>query len=235
MSEPDEYDAYFVPLSLNNEDLDAIDAAASKARLHNHNTAEGHLARTPPSPDEFDAYDLSEFSAADFAAIDKLVDRLCGPSPLPPIHEVHNDHERDSTRSGSRVEGGSPGRGGGGVPNGGPAIEITVENDRKADPCRRLKDSRTKHAKRSPYDQFRKWRRVLTVTDIAGPSWQVLASSATRIGMTSAVTDVLFRLGVRCSSTMVFGNDEIGSSRIGHHLSLLRKGIPSPSLVKLLQ
>ncbi|TBU36401.1 exonuclease V a 5' deoxyribonuclease-domain-containing protein [Dichomitus squalens] len=172
MSEPDEYDAYFVPLNLNDEDLDAIDAAESRARPHSNSTTQDDLSHTPPSPDEFDAYDLSEFSAADLAEIDELVDRLHGHSPLPPIREVHDEHERPSASgSGSPRDRSSPRRGGGDVPNGGPAIEIALESAGKADPSRRLKDSWIKHTKRSPYEQFRKWNRLLTVTDIAGPSW----------------------------------------------------------------
>ncbi|KAI1793058.1 exonuclease V [Ganoderma leucocontextum] len=176
MSEQDEYDAHFVPFTLNRDDLDAIQAAEAKELSYDHTTehtsnSDSHRALrspTPPSPDEFDAYDLSEFSAEDFEQIDKLVHSICA-SPSPQIHEVHDRPTFSGTRS--PLERGSPTRGDGGVKNGGPSIEIALEPNRNADPPRRLKDSWIKHTKRSPYEQFRHWNRLLSVTDIAGPSW----------------------------------------------------------------
>ncbi len=178
MSEQDEYDAYFIPFSLNPDDLNAIQAAEATPLFHDHTTeptsnsnSHGVLrSHTPPSPDEFDAYDLSEFSAEDFEQIDKLVLSV-RPSPLPQIPERHDGTVSSESRS--PMESGSSTRGDGDVKNGGPSIEIALEHDRNADPPRRLKDSWTKRTKRSPYEQFRRWNRILSVTDITGPSWCV--------------------------------------------------------------
>ncbi|PIL31323.1 hypothetical protein GSI_06021 [Ganoderma sinense ZZ0214-1] len=176
MSEQDEYDAYFVPFTLNYEDLDAIQAAETRAlspkhatehtpELHSNNSPSSH---TPPSSDEFDAYDLSEFSAEDFVQIDKLVLSV-HPPPLPTIPERPDTTvSRDSQ---SPLGRGSPTGGDGGVKNGGPSIEIALERNRNADSPRPLKDSWIKRTKRSPYEQFRSWNRLLSVTDITGPSW----------------------------------------------------------------
>ncbi|KAM5535890.1 hypothetical protein V8D89_010508 [Ganoderma adspersum] len=176
MSEQDEYDAYFVPFTLNHEDLDAIQAAEARALSPDHPTEHTSESRphnplpshTPPSPDEFDAYDLSEFSPEDFEQIDKLALSVHTPPP-PAIFK-----RLDSTApTGSQIPSGrgSPTGGDGGVKNGGPSIEIALEPDRNADPPRRLKDSWIKRTKRSPYEQFRGWNRLLSVTDITGPSW----------------------------------------------------------------
>ena len=189
MSEQDEYDAYFVPFTLNHEDLDAIQAAEARALSPDHpteHTLEQHshsapFSRTPPSPDEFDAYDLSEFSPEDFEQIDKLV--LSVHTPPPPALLERSDSTA-LTRSQSPLGRGSPTGGDGDVKNGGPSIDIALEPDRNADPPRRLKGSWIKRARRSPYEQFRGWNRLLSVTDITGPSWCVAVLHTVRPGRT---------------------------------------------------
>lgn len=179
MSEQDEYDAYFVPFTLNCEDLDAIQAAEARALSHNHapeHTSHSHSYKasrppSPSSPDEFDAYNLPELSAEDFEQIDKLALSI-PPSPPPPMPE--RPDKTAPLRSRSPLGGGSTTRGDGSVKNGGPSIEIALEPDGSADPPRRLKDSWIKRTRRSPYEQFRRWNRLLSVTDITGPSWCVL-------------------------------------------------------------
>ena len=177
MSEQDEYDAYFVPFTLSCEDLDAIQAAEAQGLSHDHtpeHTSDSHSHKAPrphtPSPDEFDAYNLPELSAEDFEQIDKLALSI-RPSPPTPVPERPNGTAPLGSRS--PLGGGSPARGDGGIKNGGPSIEIALEPDGNADPPRRLKDSWIKRTRRSPYDQCRRWNRLLSVTDITGPSWCV--------------------------------------------------------------
>ncbi|KAI0800592.1 exonuclease V [Fomes fomentarius] len=143
---------------------------------------------SPPSPDEFDAYDLSEFTAEDFAHIDALVAATTSTTPIvhtptPPLPEevltpepaavcaVRSEPEGSES---SRGAPGSPrGRGRGRGHGGGPQIQIAVERTVRADASRSLKDRRGKYPqpKRSPYEQFRSWNRLLSVTDLVGPSW----------------------------------------------------------------
>lgn len=178
MSEQDEYDAYFPPFTLNDEDLDAIQAAEARALSPGH-----HMEHTPeprshnaplscssPLPDQFDAYDLGEFSPEDFEQIDKLVlsAHRWPPAAVP--------ERSDSTA-------GSPTGGDGDVEHGGPSIEIALEPDRDA-ASHRLKGSCIKPPKHSPYEQFRSESRVLSVTDITSPSWCVAVLPSVRYGRT---------------------------------------------------
>ena len=177
MSEQDEYDSYFTPFTLNNEDLDAIQAAEARALSPDHPTEytpEPHshkapLSRTPPSPDEFNAYDLSEFSPEDFEQIDKLI-LVHTPRP----HAILERSDSTApTRSQSPLGRGSPTGGDGDVKNGGLTTETALEPNRNADPLRRVKGPRIGRAKGSPYEQFRNSSGVLSVTDITSPSWCV--------------------------------------------------------------
>ena len=157
MSEQDEYDAYFVPFTLNHEDLDAIQAAEARALSPDHpteHTLEQHshsapLSRTPPSPDEFDAYDLSEFSPEDFEQIDKLI--LV--HTLRPHAILERSDSTAPTRSQSPLGRGCPTGGNEDVKDGGLTTEIA------------------RRTKLSPYEQFRNRTRVLSVTNITSPSW----------------------------------------------------------------
>ena len=172
MSEQDEYDDYFVPFTLNDEDLDAIQAAEARALSPGHpmeHTPEprSHNAppsRSSPSPDEFEVYDLREFSPKDFEQIDKL-----------------------------------PTGGDGDVKHGGPSIEIALEQDSN-DACHRLKGSCIRPQKRSPYEQFRSDCQVLSVTDITAPSWCVAVLRSVRHGRTLSTRcrcEVQFDYGLR--------------------------------------
>ncbi|KAI0756402.1 exonuclease V [Daedaleopsis nitida] len=202
MSQSDEFDSYYDPIDP--EELAAIDAATARALLNQEvpDLESSHLVAhsppphhadpellSPPSPDEYDAYDFSEFTAEDFAHIDAMV-RAATPAPAetlaPPepvtVFAVHTSPE------GSRPNSGAPGRGcttdvdagvagnlgreaaKGRVASGGPQIPIAVERATHANRSRYLKDIKA-YPPRSPYDQFRSWNRLLSVTDLTGPSW----------------------------------------------------------------
>ncbi len=192
MSE-DEYDAYYLPV--NPEDFAAIDAAAARAlagdiipeagpSLSPKSQAPAVAAPDPTtsqaSPDEYDEYDFSEFTADDFVEIDAmvLVARATPPPPEPAAAPaIHAESSSGGPGPGSAQP--SNGRGGPGGGNGGPRIQIAVEGAAKADSSssRYLKGSSGKgraaklKPKLSPYEQFRSWNRLLSVTDIASPSW----------------------------------------------------------------
>ena len=168
-----------------------------------HAPASAVAPRSPPSPDEFDEYDFSEFTAEDFAHIDALVAAASpAPSPSPQPRPAAEESEAPapqpagvvavhtkSPESGRGRGAAGPshpntyGNGRGGSRNehgarGGPQIEITVERAASADSSRSLKDvkrgpGRKAYPKRSPYEQFRSWNRLLSVTDLVGPSWYV--------------------------------------------------------------
>ncbi|TFK89878.1 hypothetical protein K466DRAFT_485860 [Polyporus arcularius HHB13444] len=192
MSE-DEYDAYYLPV--NPEDFAAIDAAAAQALAGDNIPEVGPSlspnsqapAAAPPdpttsqaSPDEYDEYDFSEFTADDFVEIDAmvLVARATPPPPEPAAAPaVHAGSSSGGPGPGSAQQ--SNERGGPGGGNGGPRIQIAVEGAAKTDSSssRYLKGSSGKgraaklKPKLSPYEQFRSWNRLLSVTDIASPSW----------------------------------------------------------------
>ncbi|RDX46764.1 hypothetical protein OH76DRAFT_1419997 [Lentinus brumalis] len=192
MSE-DEYDAYYLPV--NPEDFAAIDAAAARAlagdiipeagpslspKSQAPAVAAPHPTTSQASPDEYDEYDFSEFTADDFVEIDAmvLVARATPPPPEPAAAPaVHAESSSGGPGPGSAQP--SNGRGGPGGGNGGPRIQIAVEGAAKADSSssRYLKGSSGKgraaklKPKLSPYEQFRSWNRLLSVTDIASPSW----------------------------------------------------------------
>lgn len=215
MSDSDtDYDAYYHPLDP--EELAAIDAATAHALSYQDPAAAADVPalesshvlapapHSPPSPDEFDAYDLSEFTAEDFAHIDALVAATTSTTPVvhtptPPLPEEVLTPEPvavgavRSEPEGSESSPGAPGspRGGGRGRRygGGPQIQIAVERTVRANASRSLKDRRGKYPqpKRSPYEQFRSWNRLLSVTDLVGPSWYV--SNAIAMGLEEGDTD----------------------------------------------
>ncbi|RPD64631.1 hypothetical protein L226DRAFT_565390 [Lentinus tigrinus ALCF2SS1-7] len=192
MSEPDEYDAYYLPV--NPEDFAAIDAAAARA-LAQDSTSEVNTTTStqvsvdlairdparvsPPSPDEYDEYDFSEFTADDFLQIDAFLAARAHAATFssPELAAAPAVHAGPSGGGPERADGRSTGRGDRGGGNGGPRIQIAVEGAANADTSssRYMKDATRGRAaaksKRSPYEQFRSWNRQLSVTDLAGPSW----------------------------------------------------------------
>lgn len=159
MSTQDDYDTQseFSELS---DDGSAIRPTKARASRRNRPTSD-RLSRRTPSPDEFEAYDLSEFSIADFAEIDRIVSRMSKLS-IP-------------TKGRERVEG------------GGPAVEIGLEDAEETSDCRHPENSQATQDKYSPYEDFRSSTGVLRVTDITGPAWQVAISHLTRTGADESV------------------------------------------------
>ena len=171
MSSEDEYDAFYPPIDpaalAEIEDLaphtlpgvivslPVYVYSPAAVRPRNSSTR----TRTPPSPDEFDAY-FSGFTAEDFAEIDASA-VAAHAAMSPPLPEAGTGA---STPGGASA---GPGAGGG-ARHGGPRIEIAVERARNADPSPRVKATRPR---RSPYEEFRGSRGQLSVTDLTGPSW----------------------------------------------------------------
>ena len=192
MSEPDEYDPYYLPVDP--EDFAAIDAATARALAQDNIPGVGFTSQTqpgsrsttrepasPPSPDEYDEYDLSEFTADDFVQIDAFVAARADTTPLYTPSPTSTPASHAGRSEDGHGGGGEPGvgraRGDHGDGNGGPQIQIAIEGAACADSSssRNLKGAVAGHApsksKRSPYDQFRSWNRQLSVSDLTGPSW----------------------------------------------------------------
>ncbi|KAI0706286.1 exonuclease V [Cerioporus squamosus] len=193
MSDSDEYDAYYLPVDP--EDFAAIDAAAARALarenlIHALEPSQEPEVAAPvphksttslPSPDGFDEYDLSEFTADDFAEIDAMVlvarGHTASPPPPEPAPAPAVYAEPPTGGPGRAIGQRSHGGGGPGGGNGGPRIQIAVEGAASADASssRNMKGAAKGRGfskpKRSPYEQFRSWNRLLSVTDIASPSW----------------------------------------------------------------
>ncbi|PCH34271.1 hypothetical protein WOLCODRAFT_15220 [Wolfiporia cocos MD-104 SS10] len=151
MSEVDEYDAYYTPLDL--EDV-FLSEAPGALRVHFPVQPESHPVQVLPSLseiDEFELYDFSEFTAEDFARIDAALATPPGAATPPvPEHRTNRQHSR--------------------IGSGGPRIEISVEAA-TADRSAPLKDSSSFRNARSPFQQFRSWKKRFSVTDLVGPAW----------------------------------------------------------------
>ncbi|CDO76100.1 hypothetical protein BN946_scf184649.g26 [Trametes cinnabarina] len=172
MPDTDEYDDYYSPID--HEELVNIEVAAIAAYTQREetpapvsppetqSTQQSHKI-APPSPpsDEFDSYDFSEFTAADFERIDASI-RAHMPHDMPaspPTPYLYNTAlGRRANRSGGRR----------GARNGGPQVEIALEGVANANLHRVLKGPQ---ARSTPFQQFRRWNNVLSVTDLVGPSW----------------------------------------------------------------
>ncbi|KAI0372237.1 hypothetical protein BV20DRAFT_964361 [Pilatotrama ljubarskyi] len=164
MPDADEYDEFYSPIDPH--DLVGIEAAAVAAHALREATLSTPVQQSsqesqpePPPSDEFDSYDFSEFTAEDFERIDAFVlarTESMQPTPIPPS-PIKQPRERSGSNGGS-------GRAG---QNGGPKVEIALEGAPKANSRRLVKGS----SRRTPFQQFRQWNRVLSVTDLVGPSW----------------------------------------------------------------
>ncbi|EIW59588.1 uncharacterized protein TRAVEDRAFT_71603 [Trametes versicolor FP-101664 SS1] len=166
MPDTDEYDAFYSPID--HQDLVDIEVAAISAHTLRETTPS---TPTPQSsqesqleqslPDEFDSYDFSEFTAEDFEHIDALVREHTPDISPPPVTPVQAQQPREPRRSNSRGSG-RAGR------NGGPRVEIGIEEPNSANTRRLFKGS----SRRAPFQEFRKWNGgILSVTDLVGPSW----------------------------------------------------------------
>ena len=202
MSEPDEFDAFYLPID--SEDIAGIEAATARALARDKRTnplpdiessyisatqaptfstsPQPPAARSPPSPDEFDAYDFSEFTDEDFAHIDAMV--RTARAKMHPSSEHGYEGPAHPEPAGDGPGSGIPGPRGDGVedgdgrgPDGGPRIQIAVEKAANADLSRYLQDDPASHRreppKRTPYEQLRCRSRLLSVPDLAAPSWSV--------------------------------------------------------------
>lgn len=169
MPDTDEYDAFYSPID--HQDLVDIEVAAistlretTPATPAPQSSQESQLEQS--SADEFDSYDFSEFTAEDFEHIDALVREHTPDISPPPITPVQAQQPREPRRSNSRGSG-RAGR------NGGPRVEIGLEEPNSANARRLFKGS----SRRAPFQEFRKWNGgILSVTDLVGPSWSVRPS-----------------------------------------------------------
>ncbi|OSD07150.1 hypothetical protein PYCCODRAFT_1402525 [Trametes coccinea BRFM310] len=171
MPDTDEYDDYYSPIDP--EELVDIEVAAiatytqreatpaSEPPPESQSSQQFDIASTP-SPDEFDSYDFSEFTAEDFERIDASILRAQSPEDfsMPPFAPSPSGLAR-----GRRASRNSSRRGG---LHGGPQLEIALETAANADVHRVLKGSQ---AHSTPFQQFRRWNNMLSVTDLVGPSW----------------------------------------------------------------
>lgn len=153
----------------------------------------------PSSPksvhsDEFSAYDFSEFSQEDFIAIDAST-QVASASPGTPIAGSSTNHafsNPDATERHYTRPDALPGN-----LFGGPAIEIEVEQHADTSAMLKAPDGpapeptpstsktmgeihqlqppaqsrKSYRSRRSPFDAFRSWIGVLSVTDLTSPSW----------------------------------------------------------------
>ncbi|KZT73292.1 hypothetical protein DAEQUDRAFT_684244 [Daedalea quercina L-15889] len=146
----DEYDAYYSPL-----DLEGVNLSQNPPRVDSFPPADSEPASQPTaletSDDEFDAYDFSEFTAADFAKIDAAL--LPSATTTTYVSDGHH-HNGDRT--------------------GGPVIEIKLEQeaDNRSDIVKAPQNPRyPQRDPRSPLDRFRKWKKYFSVSDLVGPAW----------------------------------------------------------------
>lgn len=110
------------------------------------------------SSDEFDAYDLSEFTSEEFAAIDARVARL-----LPSRAAV------------SRVEAVSAPI----ISAAAPLVHVVLESNPSlnASSCATDSNTTTRHRSPvadSPYKRFCSWKKAFAVTQLIGPVWCAL-------------------------------------------------------------
>ncbi|KAI0647988.1 exonuclease V [Trametes meyenii] len=171
MSHSDDYDAFYSPIDPRQlVDIEAAVIAAYALRQTKSPSPEPSKSLKtrlePPSPDEFDSYDFSEFTAQDFENIDAFVlahtpEMSTPPATPTPVCGTSRDGGIGTPNS-SRSNNG----------NGGPQIEIALERAARTDAKRLVKGRKAKiHKKLTPFEQFRRWKRVLSVTDLVGPSW----------------------------------------------------------------
>ena len=154
----DEYDAYYSPL-----DLEGFHSQSPPNRRARSPTPAAASQSTAPqtSDDEFDAYDFSEFTAADFAQIDAELAATAAAYYATSTRVPDGDHNGDKPR--------------------GPAIDIKLEEE-PADRSNLVKAPERngtlppppKRDTRSPFKRFRSWNKSFSVSDLVGPSWYVL-------------------------------------------------------------
>ncbi|PSS36801.1 hypothetical protein PHLCEN_2v1345 [Hermanssonia centrifuga] len=154
-------------------------------------TTDAALLQTPKSScsDEFTAYDFSEFTAEDLDSLDATTvytllttePNTKHPFTYSNVNQISSDASRSNTPSGYF---------------GGPAIEIQIEPSTNDSGVFKAEDveqepiaSTSAHhmpkshkengiqpsvnfgAEPSPFERFRRYNRVLAVTDLTGPSW----------------------------------------------------------------
>ena len=109
--------------------------------------------------DEYDAYDLSEFSAADFAHIDNTATTR------------HNKHTTAPEEEKAIV--GGAGRSGGGLPQVAVALEPAADQSVVVKVAGGESGSGSGSGDNvSPFEEFRS-RGTLSVSDLVGPAWYV--------------------------------------------------------------
>ena len=152
MSAENNYNARFEVTRLSDSSSDSSDSSSdssihpTKARaLQCSQPMGGRSLRRSPSPDEYEAYDLSEFSAADFAELDQLI------SGMSRLSIPENGRQL--------------------VGNGSPAVHIGLEDSDESSKSHRPESSQDRRDMGSPYETFRSSTGVLSVTDITGPAW----------------------------------------------------------------
>ncbi|KAI0667586.1 exonuclease V [Trametes maxima] len=171
MSPQDDYDAFYSPIDP--QELVDIEAAAIAAyalrqtRTPSPEPRESSKTRSePPSPDEFDSYDFSEFTAQDFENIDAFVLAHTPDVSTPPVTPAPACEPSEEGGAGRFTTNRNGNR------NGGPRIEIALERAARTDTKCLVKGRKAKvPRKQTPFEQFRRWKRVLSVTDLVGPSW----------------------------------------------------------------
>ncbi|KZT08784.1 uncharacterized protein LAESUDRAFT_697055 [Laetiporus sulphureus 93-53] len=150
LNSEDEYDEFYTPLEF--EDiLLAEQMVPDSAETFSEQESQQTIATTPSS-DEYAEYDLSEFTAEDFAHIDSMLAAAYSTS-----ESVESRIYYDAPRSGG----------------GGPQIAITLEQNANYSALVKAPEEPQEggaQATLSPLQRFRrgKW---LSVTDLVGPAW----------------------------------------------------------------
>lgn len=155
----DEYDACYSPLDLQGFHPQIPPSRRADSPTPAASVPSSQTTAPQISDDEFDAYDFSEFTAADFAQIDAELAANAA-SYAAPTRVPNRDHHGDKPR--------------------GPAIDIKLEEE-PADRSDLVKAPATngtlpppKRDTRSPFKRFRNWNKYFSVSDLVGPSWYVL-------------------------------------------------------------
>lgn len=183
MSDIDEYDAYN-----NSFDIDSQHHALLKTSVPARDAPPESLVSSQPagepaifdtesSEDEFSAYDFPELTEEDFANIDAATQAALEPSHISAPRHAPTNVSKPIARSDVQP----------GNLFGGPAIEIQIERYANTSTFKARGSNRSYstsnfranasnglnayHPQRSPYQEFRKRKNALSVTDLTGPAW----------------------------------------------------------------
>lgn len=191
MSDIDEYDAYNNSFDIDSQHHALLEAsvpardAPPESLVSSQPAGEPAIFDTESSEDEFSAYDFPELTEEDFANIDAATQaalersHIFAPRYAPTNTSTTDQYEVSKPIARSDVQPGNF--------FGGPAIEIQIEQYANTSTFKARGSNRSYstsniranasnglnayHPQRSPYQEFRKRKNALSVTDLTGPAW----------------------------------------------------------------